>query len=99
MPDATPTLPSLRVDPRRLMDLYLRGQHDALTEAFLATLGEFHETTFYALDPQTQNAINRFLHEFLHLFCQQDYRVAARYVPNFLQLNATIANLAALSHF
>lgn len=99
MSGATPDRSTLRIDSRHLMDLYLRGEHDALSDAFLGVLGHFHDTTYFTFDPQARRFINVFVKEFLNLFTQPDYIPAASDVTLFLQLNPTISNLVALSDF
>src|SRR5258707_1129470 len=81
------------------MGLYLRGQHDAVSESFLALLRHFRDTTYYRLDAQGQRFIDEFVKHFLTLFTQADYTLARPYEAEFVRLNATISNLAALSSF
>jgi hypothetical protein len=81
------------------MGLYLRGKHDELSEALLAVLWHFRDTTYHTLDAQGRHFVNEFVKAFLHLFTQSDYVPGGSHLAEFVRLNLTISNLVALSAF
>jgi hypothetical protein len=92
-----PTVPAF--SPQALMQCYLRGRHDDLSEGFLAILRHFRETTYHKLERQGQHFVNEFVKHFLHLFTQSDYVPRRDHQIEFVRLNLTISNLVALSSF
>src|SRR5262245_14122916 len=86
-------------DPRKLIELYLGGRHDELSQEFLSVLAHFEATSYLALSPKVQYFINAFVKIFLSLFTQPDYIISERHIDPFLWKNPTIANLVAVSSF
>ncbi len=85
--------------PQALMDSYLRGQSDNLSESFLRILRHFRDRTYPSLNPQGQRFINEFIKHFLMLFTQAEYSPGRSHLFEFVGLNATISNLVSLSTF
>ena len=83
--------------PQGLMELYVRGRHDELSEQLIAVLRYFRGSTYRELDANGQRFVNRFMTLFLTLFTQADYQPRREHLLQFVWLNATISNLAALS--
>jgi hypothetical protein len=87
----------LTFSPRDFTELYANRAYDDLSERFLTVLRYFAETDFVDIDPLTQRAIDAFVLNFLHLFSQADYQPHREHVIQFVERNALIANLVALS--
>lgn len=87
------------LDPAHLFDLYFRHHYDQLSEQFLNILKYFRSHTYLELDDQSFYFINIFVKNFLYLFSQPDYILSDQYVRRFIQKNAVISNLVAISSF
>lgn len=85
-------------NPRTYLQLYLEGQYDALSAAFIELLSHFETTLYTEMTPELQYFIDVFIKNFLYLFTQPDYVVGDRHALRFIQLNPVIANLTAMSH-
>ena len=85
--------------PQILMGLYLRGDHDALSENLLAILRHFRETSYHALDARGRHFVNEFVKAFLNLFTQADYVPSREHITEFVRINLTTSNLVAMSSF
>jgi len=86
-------------NPRKVIELYMGGHFDDLSEKFLGVLAHFEKTPYFALSTQDQYFINSFVKHFLNLFTQPDYLISDRHVGPFLRQNLTISNLVAVSSF
>ena len=86
-------------NPRELMQLYVAGRFDDLSDKFLSLLGHFEQATYVTLSPAAQYFVNAFVKHFLNLFTQPDYVIAERHVLPFLRQNLTISNLVSVSSF
>jgi hypothetical protein len=86
-------------DPRQLMNLYIDGDHDQVSELFLDVFTHFQNNPRYLLDDCGQYYINVFVKTFLHLFTQIDYAIAPAYQARFVAHNLTVANVVAASGF
>ena len=87
----------LQINPRELLDLYLKKEYNQLSEKFISVLSHFENTTYLKRTNNLQHFINIFVKTFLYLFTQPDYLLPDRYVVRFIQLNPTISNLVAIS--
>ena len=83
--------------PREFTELYVQGAFDELSERFLVILRYVASNFYEAVDSATQQAIDAFVLNFLHLFAQPDYVPNRQHGIEFIEHNGTIANLAALS--
>ena len=83
--------------PQNLVGLYLNGRHDDLSEALLIILRHFRDTTYTRLEAQGAHFLNAFIKQFLALFTQADYTPRRDHLVEFIRLNLTLSNLAAMS--
>ena len=98
--DSTPSLKTPPVfSPRVLLDLYVSRRHDELSQQFLTILHHFGSASYTYLEPQGQTFVNSFIKHFLNLFTQDDYFPSEPHLAEFVRLNLTISNLAAMSSF
>jgi hypothetical protein len=86
-------------NPRELMNLYVAGRYDELSDAFLGLLGHFEKAIYATLSRQAQYFVNAFVKNFLYLFTQSDYIISERHVLPFLRQNLTISNIVSVSAF
>jgi predicted O-linked N-acetylglucosamine transferase (SPINDLY family) len=93
------TIPQPTLNTRELLDLYHGDQHEELSERFLAILRYFQAVTVVDMNAESQFFIDTFVKTFLFLFTQPDYVLADRHLEQFVSLNVTISNLAAISAF
>jgi hypothetical protein len=95
------TLPSAPRDfePRQLLQLYIDGHHDQVSEVFLDVLTNFQDNPRYLLDDCGQYYINVFVKTFLHLFTQIDFVIGPAFQERFVAHNLTVANLVSASGF
>lgn len=87
------------LNPRELHALYFHQEYDKLSEKLIAVLSHFENKTYLEIDPGIQYLFNSITKNFLYFFTQVDYKVSERYGLRFMQLNATISNLVAVSDF
>ncbi|AFY39502.1 hypothetical protein Lepto7376_3276 [[Leptolyngbya] sp. PCC 7376] len=93
MQDSQPTF-----NPRTYLQLYLDGDYDQLSVAFIEMLAHFETVLYTEITPELQYFIDVFIKNFLYLFSQADYVLGDRHALRFIQLNPIIANLTAISH-
>ncbi|WP_084176608.1 hypothetical protein [[Limnothrix rosea] IAM M-220] len=93
MQDSQPTF-----NPKTYLQLYLNGQYDQLSEAFIEVLTHFETVLYTEATPELEYFVDVFIKNFLYLFSQPDYIVGDRHALRFIQLNPVIANLTAISH-
>jgi hypothetical protein len=97
-PAAAVAIPTF--NPGDLMDLYLTGRFDDLSEHFLGILAYFEKMRYQILaSRQEQYFVNAFVKVFLNLFTQPDYVLSEQHIVPFLSQNLTISNLTAVSSF
>ena len=96
-PAAAP--PDIQFNPRQLLELYLKGEHEAVADNFLAILKHFRDVTYYRLDNQASYFVNAFVKNFLYIFTQQDFVPDVGKLQKFLEFNVVIANVTAMSDF
>jgi hypothetical protein len=90
---------SLEVNPRQLLDLYLKAEYEQLSEKFIHILQYFESRPFIALTNEEKYFIDLFIKNFLYLFTQPDYTLADVHLTQFIRLNTTISNLTKISSF
>ena len=87
------------VNARELMELYLRGDHDALSQKFIEVLSFFDNNQFWNLTQQLQYFVDVFAENFLYFLTREDYLPSGRYAKLFLQCHPIISNIVAISAF
>jgi hypothetical protein len=97
-PQATRSSPPA-FSPQALLDQFLKGRHEALSESLLAVLRHFRDATYHTLDAQGQYFVNEFVKTFLYLFTQAEFVPKPEHLAEFVRLNSTISNLVAMSCF
>jgi hypothetical protein len=65
----------------------------------LKVLRYFADSDFADIDLPTQRAIDAFVLNFLHLFCQADYQPRRDHALQFIECSTTISNLVSVSVF
>lgn len=90
---------ALSFNPRMLLEHYLAGRYDELSEQFLRILSQLASQSYLAVDQQRRHFLNLFLKHFLYLFTQEDYEIGDKYVNRYIDLNSLIGNIAAMSEF
>jgi len=88
-----------QINAREVFGLYINQQYDRLSEKFLEILRHFETTTYFQLANDARYFINMFVKLFLDIFTQPDYTISPQHGIQFVQLNAVISNLVAISHF
>lgn len=87
------------VDPGKLLGMFERGEHEALCEELLRVLRYFAVNSFNDVGPGNQPFFDTFMELFLGLMAQERLLIPPRFAAGFIELNQTIANLAAISRF
>ena len=93
----TSNFTEINFDARRAMQLYVAGEHDALSAYLLDILGKLKELRWPVMTPAVQRFVNAFVTSFGALFTQQDYVLSDQDAIRFISFNPDIANLVALS--
>lgn len=96
---AAPTNPLLAFDARRVEEQYRSHNFDGMCEQFLAVLIHLREVTYYQTDDATSLALNTFVKNFLFYMSQEDFVLPERFAVAFIDLNAVIGNVVAVSAF
>ena len=99
MAPAAPETSSVEIDLRKLMQLYLDGEHEKLTKEFGRAFDYLNKTTYLELGPAGRANIVQFLKVFLTIFTQPDYLVPDQHASYFVSLNPLISNLVAMTPF
>ena len=89
----------MSLDLRKLMQLYLDGEHDQLTREFGRAFDYLNKTTYLDLSPSGRASIIQFLKVFLTIFTQPDFLVPDTQAAYFVSLNPLISNLVAMTSF
>ncbi len=95
----TPVAGSVQIYLRKLLQLYLDGQHDDLTQEFGRAFDYLNKTTYLELGPSGRASLIQFLKVFLTIFTQPDYVVPEQHATYFVSLNPLISNLVAMTPF
>ncbi len=91
--------PAIDIEVKRLMHLYLAGEHDRLSDLFLRVFHHFDQTSYLTLSDNNRAGLLRFLKIFLTLFTQPDYLIPDGYVLPFIKINHLLSNLVAATPF
>lgn len=91
--------PLLGFDASRLVQHYHAGEYTQMAAQFLAVLTHFRDVTYYHLEDESQAAINRFVKQFLYYMTQEEFILPEQYAAKFIDLNAVIGNVVAMSDF
>jgi hypothetical protein len=94
-PNQPANLPSF--NSTEMLNMYIRGEHDKLSEQFISIFNYFHNTTYYSLSAYEQFFINCFIKNFLFIFTQPDFRIADAHIMPYIRLNRVISNMVYLS--
>ncbi len=93
------TNPLLAFDARRVEEQYRSRDFDGMCEQFLAVLIHLREVTYYHTDDTTYLAVNTFVKNFLFYMSQEEFVLPERFAVAFIDLNAVIGNVVAVSAF
>lgn len=89
----------IEFNPKQVMELYLHQQYELLSEKLLAILENFANINFLNLEIEVQHFVNVFIKNFLYVFTQPEYTLSDNHAIRFIEMNATISNLVAISSF
>ena len=82
--------------PLAVMELYLRGEANALSECFLVSSGTSATRATSRSTRSCGRYIDEFVKRFLTLFTEPDYVPSRGHLAEFVRLNPTISNIVAL---
>lgn len=91
--------PLLDFSVKNIHKAYREADFDKISSQFLEVLQHLQKVTYYKLDVPTHTALNRFVMHFLYFFSLEDYKLNDQHAVVFIQQNATIANIIAMSQF
>lgn len=94
MPDG-----ELLAAPRRLLELFVSGDQEKLTEHYLGILEHFSATQYRTLSGETRAGIAAFLKGFFAVLCEPSHVIPDHCVIRLLQMNPLVSALAALTPF
>ncbi len=97
MTPAQPQTPLPTFNSVQMLELYMKGEHEKLSEQFITIFTYFHNTTYYALTPFEQFFLNCFIKNFLFIFTQPDFRVHDSHIAAYIRFNRVISNIVYLS--
>ena len=89
----------LALDTAACAILYREGRHQELATIFLDLLAKFRSSTYYAIDETTTHFVNVFVKNFLFYFTQEDFNATEAQLVGFVENNAVICNVVAMSAF
>ena len=89
----------LSIAPEELINLYLNGRYDDLSNKFIGILQHFEFTTYLKLTPSLKFFVNIFADTFLYLFTRSDYILQPYHASIFINLNHVISNIVAMSDY
>ena len=89
----------LSLDTAACAILCREGRHEELGIVLLYLLQKFRGSTYYDIDAGTTHFVNVFIKNFLFYFTQEDFAVTESQLLRFVENNAVICNVAALSAF
>ncbi|MGB0183929.1 MAG: hypothetical protein ACPF9Q_00760 [Opitutales bacterium] len=78
---------------------YRKSDFDSMSKQFLDVIVHMQQVTYYALPPEEKQALNRFVMHFLYFMSLEDFILGDAYAAQMIPLNATIANIVAMSEF
>ena len=96
---SVPSSPLLDFDAQRLMQHYHAAEYEHMAAQFLAVLMHLRDTTYYQIEEANHAAINNFVKHFLYFMSQEDFILPEKYASSFIDLNAVIGNVVAISDF
>jgi len=91
--------PLLNFDEARLVQHYHAGEYTQMAAEFLAVLTHLRDVTYYHLEEENHAAINCFVKQFLYYMSQEEFVLPEQYAAKFIDLNAVIGNVVAMSDF
>ena len=89
----------LALDTAACAILYREGRHEELAAVFLDLLQKFRASTYYDIDASTTHFVNVFIKNFLFYLTQEDFAATEAQLLRFVENNAVICNVAAMSAF
>jgi hypothetical protein len=92
-------MPSVELNSRELLQAYLDGEHERLTDSLLTVFDYLGRTTYLELEDVNRASIIQFVKIFLTVFTQPDYVIPEAHVVRFISLNELISNLVAMTPF
>ena len=87
------------LDPRQLMQWYLTGRYDDMSETFLALIREILNRGVDKSIAASPDLIDAFLQNLFYFFTRPDYVVSEKYAVRFITQSLAIGNLTAASSF
>ena len=96
---SVPSSPLLDFDAKQLMQHFHAGEYEHMAAQFLAVLIHLRDTTYYQIEEANHAALNRFVKHFLYFMSQEDFILPEKYAASFIDLNAVIGNVVAISDF
>lgn len=93
------TNPLMAFDAGGIEDALRAGSHDAVARRFLEVLEHLRQVTYCRLDAATQHALDTFVESFLHTLVRPDVGFSDALSLRFIDLNAVIGNVVAMSGF
>lgn len=84
---------------RKISELYAQADYKAMADEFLAVLIHLQNRTYTRLSQNSARRFNDFATTFFYYFTKEDFRPGDPYLLKFIDLNAIIANLAAMTHW
>jgi len=91
--------PLVDFSPAAVYAAYRDGNHERMSEQFLAVLDHLRNVTYCRLDPPTEHALNTFVKHFLHFMSQEDFILPDAHAARLIDHNAVIGNVVAMSEF
>jgi len=91
--------PLLDFSVEKLHAAYRKSDFDSMSKQFLEVIVHMQQVTYYALPSAEKQALNRFVMHFLYFMSLEDFILGDAYAAKLIPLNATIANIVAMSEF
>ena len=96
---SVPSSPLLDFNATKLVQHYHAAEYEYMAAQFLAVLMHLRDTTYYQLEEANHAALNHFVKQFLYFMSQEDFVLPEKYAVSFIDLNAVIGNVVAISDF
>ena len=96
---SVPSSPLLDFNATKLVQHYHAAEYEYMAAQFLAVLIHLRDTTYYQLEEANHAALNHFVKQFLYFMSQEDFVLPEKYAASFIDLNAVIGNVVAISDF
>ena len=96
---SVPSSPLLDFNAMKLVQHYHAAEYEYMAAQFLAVLIHLRDTTYYQLEEANHAALNHFVKQFLYFMSQEDFVLPEKYAVSFIDLNAVIGNVVAISDF